>query len=160
MNEDKPEMNEAVKKTLHSYRGKGRLLAALALGVGLLSIAVGVLVAVANLNLVVPMEGQLLRDHPELMRPGATNLIAAVESNPALRQEQDRQHLLVTFAHGKELLLTAAAVILIGLGTFLTLLLVIFNRRVTLRQINTSLAQISEQIKELQDRDGSGPAGR
>ena len=30
--------------------------------------------------------------------------------------------------------------------------LVIFNRRVTLRQVNSSLAQISQQIKELQDR--------
>jgi hypothetical protein len=37
---------------------------------------------------------------------------------------------------------------------FLTLLLVIFNRRVTLRQINISLAQISRQIKELQDSKG------
>jgi hypothetical protein len=35
-------------------------------------------------------------------------------------------------------------------GTLLTLLLVIFNRRVTLRQINASLSQISNQIKELQ----------
>jgi hypothetical protein len=40
-------------------------------------------------------------------------------------------------------------VALLGFGTLLTLLLVIFNRRVTLRQINIHLAQISEQIKEL-----------
>jgi len=33
-------------------------------------------------------------------------------------------------------------------------LLVIFNRRVTLRQINIHLAQISEQIKELKNRPG------
>jgi hypothetical protein len=38
------------------------------------------------------------------------------------------------------------------------LLLVIFNRRVTLRQINSNLAQISQQIKSLQNRQGSGSA--
>jgi hypothetical protein len=49
----------------------------------------------------------------------------------------------------------AREVALLGVGTLLTLLLVIFNRRVALRQINGSLAQISTQIKELQNRQSS-----
>jgi hypothetical protein len=44
------------------------------------------------------------------------------------------------------------------MGTLTVLLLVIFNRRVTLRQINSNLAQISQQIKSLQNRQGSGSA--
>jgi hypothetical protein len=60
----------------------------------------------------------------------------------------DRQ-VLVTLMMGKALNVTSLAVALLGFGTLLTLLLVIFNRRVTLRQINIHLAQISEQIKEL-----------
>jgi hypothetical protein len=44
---------------------------------------------------------------------------------------------------------------LTGAGTLVTLLLVIFNRRATLRQINANLAQISNQIKELQAGNSS-----
>jgi hypothetical protein len=44
----------------------------------------------------------------------------------------------------------AVSVIILSAGTLTTLLLVIFNRRVTLKQINYSLAQISEQLKQLQ----------
>jgi len=153
MNPESHDPNEAIMKKLHAHRWTGRLLTTAALGIGLLSIAVGVLVAVANLNLVIPLEGRLLQSHPELMQRNETNNVASLETQPTLSKEQsDRSHLLVTFAHGKELMLTAAAVILVGLGTFVTLLLVIFNRHVTLRQVNASLTQISQQIKELQER--------
>jgi hypothetical protein len=64
----------------------------------------------------------------------------------------------VTAAHGKGIFLTAVSIALLGVGTFLTLLLVIFNRHVTLRQINANLAQISAQIKTLQDGKGPNPA--
>src|SRR5439155_20369084 len=67
----------------------------------------------------------------------------------------DRQ-VLVTLLLGKAMYVTSRSVALLGLGTLLTLLLVIFNRQVTLRQINASLAQISAQIKELQDGQSSG----
>ena len=62
------------------------------------------------------------------------------------------QQTLVTLMFGKALDVMSLAITILGLGAMLTLLLVIFNRRVTLRQVNASLAQISGQIKELQDR--------
>ena len=65
------------------------------------------------------------------------------------------RHVLVTLMLGKAAFVTSRAVALLGAGTLLTLVLVIFNRRATLRQINISLAQISAQIKELKDRQGS-----
>lgn len=65
----------------------------------------------------------------------------------------------MTIAMGKTMNVTSLAVALLGLGTLLTFLLIIFNRRVTLRQINVSLAQISKQIKVLRDRQGSGGPG-
>jgi hypothetical protein len=65
----------------------------------------------------------------------------------------DRQ-VLVTLMMGKALNVTSLSVALLGVGTLLTLLLVIFNRRVMLRQINAHLAQISDQIKELQNYRG------
>jgi hypothetical protein len=52
----------------------------------------------------------------------------------------------------KGVLAVTVCVIILSCGTLATLLVVIFNRRVTLRQINHSLAQISEQLKQLQLR--------
>jgi len=154
MNPQSPDTNEAIFNKLQACRWTGRLLTTAALAIGLLAIAAGILVAMANLNLVMPMEQRLLlQTHPELFGQPATNHVASAETKPASTQEQtETRHLLVTFAQGKELFLLVIAVILMGLGTFLTLLLVIFNRRVTLRQVNANLALISRQIKELQDR--------
>lgn len=150
------DMNEAILKKLHVFNWTGRLLTAATLGIGLLAIAGGILLAAANSNIVMPMERLLIQDYPGAAAGlGMTNNVAA-HSGPVLtRDELDARHVEVTFVHGKELFVTAMAVVLVGLGTFLTLLLVIFNRRVTLRQVNASLAQISAQIKELQNRQGS-----
>lgn len=152
------EMNDAVLKKLRSYRWKGRALTGAALGVGLLAILAAILISWANSRMIMPMERLLLQDYPHNAshadvfpaNPAGTNA-------PALtRAELDYRHVQVTFAHGKEMFVTSVAIALLGVGTFLTLLLVIFNRHVTLRQINASLAQISIQIKELQDGKTSG----
>jgi hypothetical protein len=47
---------------------------------------------------------------------------------------------------------TAACVAVLSAGMFATIVLVIWNRRVTLRQISASLTQISGQLKELEMR--------
>ena len=57
----------------------------------------------------------------------------------------------MTYVVTKGILIVALSVVVLSCGTLATLLLVIFNRRVTLRQINHSLAQISAQLKELQN---------
>jgi hypothetical protein len=153
------EMNDAVMKNLKSHRWKGRALTGMALGVGLLSIVAGIVIAWANSMMVMPMERLLLQDYPNAVRQTAANRSAApgTEAKPALtRDELDWRHVQVTAAHGKVIFLTAVSIALLGVGTFLTLLLVIFNRYVALRQISTSLAQISSQIKALQDDNRSG----
>jgi len=156
---DAEEMNHAVMKQLRSYRWKGRALTVISLGVGLLSIVAGIVVAWANAMMVMPMERLLLQDYPHAVRQTDTNSIVAprTEAKPALpRNELDWRHVQVTAAHGKAMFLIAVSIALLGVGTFLTLLLVIFNRHVTLRQVNVSLAQISSQIKELQDGKSPG----
>jgi hypothetical protein len=149
------ELNDAVMQKLKSYRWKGRVLTGLALSVGLLAIAAGVVLAWANAMMVRPMERLLLQDYPSAVGQADTNSSAANgrESRPQLsRAELDWRHVQVTAAHGKALFLTAASVALLGVGTFFTLLLVIFNRQVTLHQINASLALISNQIRELKQK--------
>lgn len=151
---NKNDMNEAILKKLHVFNWTGRLLTTAALGIGLLALIAGIVLAAANSRMVMPMERLLVQKYPGAAEGlGMTNNPAWPEPKTSLTRDQlDARHVEVTFMHGKELFLIAAAVVLVGLGTFLTLLLVIFNRRVTLRQVHASLAQISQQIKELQER--------
>lgn len=154
MNSPSPDTNEAILKKLRAHRWTGGVLTAAALGIGLLAIAGGILLAMANMNIVMPMERLLILKYPGAAEGlGITNNPASPDAKMMLTRDQlDARHVEVTFVHGKELFVTAVAVVSVGLGTFLTLVLVIFNRRVTLRQVNASLAQISQQIKELQER--------
>ena len=165
MNEENQsrEMNAAVMKKLQSARWKGRALAAAALSVGLLSIVAGIFLVWGNSAIIFP-QVQLLVQHSGTAPTvgGGTNSTTQTNAaEPILTLSDgttvDRQ-VLVTLMLGKAMNVTSLAVALLGVGTLLTLLLVIFNRRVTLRQINASLAQISNQINELQRRSGPGPS--
>jgi hypothetical protein len=151
---DANELNDAVMKKLKSYRWKGRVLTGVALGVGLLSIVVGIILMWANTRVIFP-QVQLLLQHSGAVQPGATNSMTQTNTDSATFTLGDgntvNRQVLVTLMLGKAMNVTSLSVALLGLGTLLTLSLVIFNRHVTLRQINASLAQISNQIKELQD---------
>jgi hypothetical protein len=110
---------------------------------------------------VMPMERLLLQDYPKTAHQTDTNSVASAtteKGSPLSRSELDWRHVQVTVAHAKALFSTAVSIALLGVGTLLTLLLVIFNRHVTLRQINASLLQISNQIKDLQN--GKSPGAR
>ena len=154
MNKDNQshETNEAVMKKLHFHSWTGRGLVTVALGFGLLAIFGSIVLAWANLMMVHPMERLLMEDYPSAVQQSGTN---AEGKMPLSREELDWRHVQVTAAHGKVMFLTAVSVALLSMGTLVILLLVIFNRRLTLRQINASLAQISEQIKDLQKQQHS-----
>ena len=59
-------------------------------------------------------------------------------------------HLAMSMAVTRGVLVVAGAVLILACGTLVTLVLVIFGRRVTLRQVNHGLAQISQQLQQLQ----------
>jgi hypothetical protein len=80
----------------------------------------------ASASLIGPMEQLLLQDYPKA-------LAAAGEKPAPEGLELDFRHAQVTAAHGKALFLTAAAIVLLDAERFFTLLLVIFNRQITLR---------------------------
>jgi len=150
---DAHEMHEAVIKKLKSYRWKGRALTTMALGAGLLSIVAGVFLMWANTVFIFP-QVQLLVQNSGSGQSNTINSISQTNVDSPLPTLSDGttvdRQVLVTLMLGKAMHVTALSVTLLGLGTLLTLLLVIFNRHVTLRQLNTSLTQISNQIKELQ----------
>ena len=157
MNEDKLELNEAILKKLRALNWGGRALTAVALCVGILCIAGGVFLMWANSHFLFPQVQSLVREYHAALAGGTNSATATAPADERLTLSDgktvDRQ-VLVTLMMGKSLHVTSVAVALLGLGTLLTLLLVIFNRRFTLRQINARLAQISDQIKELQNRRG------
>jgi len=157
-------MNDAILKKISSHNWKGQALTIVALAVGILSIAAGALLTWANTHAIFPQIQLLLKEENRALRQNSSlNAPTAASTNsvnPELTLSDgttvDRQ-VLVTLMLGKAMYVTSLAVGLVAVGTLLTLLLVIFNRRVTLRQINASLAQISAQIKALQGGKNSGP---
>lgn len=146
---DAAEINAALSNKLCSYRRRGRLLMIAALSVGMLAIVAGIFLGWASVYLVGPMERLLVQEYPNAVTDKSPKPDAVANGGPRpplTHAELDFRHAQVTLAHGKALVVTAVAVVLQGIGTLLTLLLVIFNRQVTLRQINANLEQISRQI--------------
>ena len=158
MNQPSQNTNESIMKKLRALRWAGRLLTTVALGVGFLAIAGGILLTWGSTHVMFP-QVQLLLQQSNAAHGVAPNTGAGLNSTNSTDEiltlgdgsKVDRQ-VLVTLMQGKIINVTSLAVTLLGLGTMLTLVLVIFNRRVTLRQVNASLAQISQQLKELQER--------
>lgn len=157
-------MNNAILKKISSHNWKGRALTIVALAAGILSIAAGALLTWADTHVIFPQIQLLLKEENRaLPQNSSLNTPAAVPTNSvdSMLKLSDgttvNRQVLVTLMLGKAMNVTSLAVGLVAVGTLLTLLLVIFNRRVTLRQINTSLALISSQIKELQNSKSSGP---
>ena len=162
MNENKNELNDAILNKIHLQDWKSRALTTAALAVGLLCIAAGVLLMWGN-DVIFPQVQLLVKQERDAQHqtrssgaPVATRT-NTVDASLILDDGTvvDRQ-VLVTLLLGKAAYVSSRAMALLGVGTLLTLMLVIFNRRITLRQINLSLAQISAQIKELQNRPGPG----
>src|SRR4051812_37542899 len=153
--DDAQEMHHAVINKLRSDRWKGRVLTTLALGAGLLSIVAGIFLMWGNSAIIFP-QVRLLAQSPGAAQSGSqtnadSSMLTLSDGTTVNRQ------VLVTLMLGKAMNVTSLAFTLLGLGTLLTLLLVILNRQVTLRQLNASLIQLSNQIKELQDGKRRGP---
>lgn len=99
-----------------------------------------------------PKEQQIMADyekHGHLVRHGSTP-----DGTPSKLTAEDALGIqfALSYAMTRGILAMAIAVTILSCGTLATLLLVVLNRRVTLRQINYSLAQISDQLRQLQAR--------
>jgi hypothetical protein len=107
---------------------------------------IGVLVCYSMF--VAPKERQIMADygtHGRLVSHSA-------EPSPESPTSADRAlgvNFTMTYVITKGILIVATSVVVLSLGTLATLILTISSRRVTLQQINHSLAQISEQLREL-----------
>jgi len=102
-----------------------------------------------------PKEKQMFRDyntygHLTHYTNSTDPTAGSLPAGPATPEQALGVHFTMNYVATKAILVVAVSVIILSAGTLTTLLLVILNRRVTLKQINYSLAQISEQLKQLQ----------
>jgi hypothetical protein len=155
-NENQPlssgDADERILKSIRAQQRGLKWLTGITVGFWVVAVLTSVGVLIAYCVLYATKEKQIMTEYESsghlLVR---TNSPAG--SQPAGRMDTDRAlalHFVMNAAVTRGLLITAVSVIAISAGTLTTLLLVILNRRVTLKQINHSLAQISKQLKELQ----------
>ena len=149
---DAAELNELILRKQTASRWFGRGLTGVALALGALAILAGVLIALVGVVMISPKENQMLKQTMDIRTQTVKPATTPAEALAALQRDEvvESDHFIITFAHEKEIFILAVAVALLGLGTLVTLGLVLFNRRVTLAQINVSLAEISAQMKERQ----------
>ena len=96
-------------------------------------------------------EKQILRDFEREYQAASTNAVSAASGESEKERVGKNQITFVmTRAVGIGMVSTAACVAVLSAGMFATIILVIWNRRVTLRQINANLTQISAQLKMLE----------
>lgn len=130
-----PDPRQLVGKVLQQERGRIRLLTGLTILLWLVAAAGVLFVVYVAIWHMYPKQQKLMRD--------ATLGNVSVEEIVAIQ---------AIHFHALELCtrVIAAAFVALTLAALCTVLLVLVSRRATLRQINNQLAEISEQLKQLQ----------
>ena len=136
-----PDSRQATWSILDRDRRRVRFLTGLTLGVWALS-ALLIWIVLVKFALLFPEHAKLRMD----IERGA---IAAAE------REQLKDAMLLGFQKGT--LVIAFSVAVLGLAALCSVLLNLASRRATLRQINASLLDISDQLKELRSSAARSP---
>jgi predicted histidine transporter YuiF (NhaC family) len=129
-------------KILDRDRRRVRRLTLVTIAIWLLAVAliVGVLVA---FGFIFPREAQLFEDMQQREAPAA---------------ERAKLWMTELMAFQKGTLLMAFSIAMLAFAAISTVLLVFASRRATLRQINSSLVEVSEQLKQMRQKSPTGPA--
>lgn len=152
------ELPDRVNAALRSHRMKIRVLSGVAFLFGFLTVASSVAIVIFYLIFYLPKQKQLLRDAEVAVEQAKQNPSTGEASlQRAVKRIDDFLGAQILMTHVTSMGATAVAVVVgvLGLGTLVLLSVVILNRRVTLNQINASLAQISGQLRELQTKQSS-----
>jgi hypothetical protein len=149
------QLNERTLRSIKNHQRGLKALTGAAVGLWLVAMAGSVFVIWAYFALYVPKEKQILRDFGSASQAANTNAVPAA-SGVSEKDSVERHHLtfVMTRVVGMGMVATAACVAVLSAGMLATIILIVWNRRVTLRQINANLTQISAQLKELQPREG------
>ena len=154
-------INQRVKAAVHSHRIKLRVLTTVAFAFGFVAIATSIFIVWFYVIMYMPKQREMLNGSKQAAEQARTNAGAAQQGvkpadNLPRAEEFLRNEVVLTYVLSMGVTVVALAVGALGLGTLVLLTVVVLNRRVTLSQINASLAQISQQLRELQTARG-GP---
>ena len=148
-----------VLQTLHEQQRRLRWLTTIGIAFWVLAVITSMGVLAGYWFFYAPKERQVLADYGavgHLRDPARSSVTEATGDQRSANIEKALGiHFTMNYVVTKGLLAVAISVVILSCATLATLLLVILNRRVTLRQINHSLAQISEQLKALHDREAT-----
>lgn len=149
LNDD--QLNERTLNSIKKQQRGLKLLTGGALGLWLVAMVGSVFLIWAYFIMYLPKEREMASGLNNVERLASTNTASADSwvSDKVIA----KQH-VVTFSLNRAIgiltVLTAASVVVLSAAMFATIILVIWNRRVTLRQINANLTQISAQLKTLE----------
>lgn len=146
------QMNERTLRSIENHQRGLKVLTGAALGLWLVAMVGSVVVIWAYFVLYVPKDKQILRDYGYEYQAASTNAVSAASSGESERERVGKSHIpyVMTRVVGMGMVATAACVAVLSAGMLATIILVIWNRRVTLRQINSNLTQISAQLKVME----------
>ena len=145
------QMNERSLSSIKKHQRGLKLLTGTALGLWLVAMIGSVFVIWAYFVMYLPKEKQIIRNFEKEYQAASTNAVSASSGESEKeRVEKNQITFVMTKAVGIGMVSTAACVAVLSAGMLATIILVIWNRRVTLRQINANLTQISAQLKELE----------
>lgn len=144
---------QKVMTAIHRNERRLRWLTGIALGFWSAAVALSLAVFVFYRVFYEPKEKQMFHELESLQQtssgtPPATTRRFTIENALSV-------HYTMTYVMTKGILLMAGVVITLSAGTLATLLLVLANRRITLRQLNAGLSGISRQLVELRQSIGS-----
>ncbi len=142
-------IQERVAASVHSHQRKIRVLTGMAFVFGFLAITASIAIVSAYFVLYLPKQRQMLQDFGASARVAHA---APEENSSKPKYDFAATEVVMTHVISIGTMLVAVAVGLLSLGTLVMLLLVVLHRRATLNQISVSLAQISNQLKDLQPR--------
>jgi hypothetical protein len=140
-----------VLRTIQTQQQRLKWLTGIAAGFWVLAVIASVGVLICYSVFYAPKERQILSDYGTYGHLRMTQNAASEETSSSSADKALGLQFTMTYVVTKGILLVAVSVVILSCGTLATLLLVILNRRVTLQQINHSLAQISQQLRELQN---------
>lgn len=133
---DTPDVRQQTWRIVERDRRRVRRLTFITIAVWLLAVALILSVLVA-FGFIFPREARLFEEMQERKLPTA---------------EREKLWMMELMAFQKGTLLMAFSIAILSWAAFSTVLLVFASRRATLRQINSSLLEVSEQLKQMRQK--------
>lgn len=159
-NFDPAAINDRVTAAVRSHRIKIRVLTSVAFLFSFFAVAASVLFVWCYLKFYLPKQEQMLHDAKSVVLQSRRNPAAGEGSVQDSVKRIDiflDTHIVMTYMVSMGTTVIAIVVGILGLGTLVLLTVVVLTRRIAPNQLNASLAQISNQLRELQTNRSPGP---